>query len=160
MFHFRILFIFLLSASVRLHAQPSKLIHWAEMEKMLTDPSDSLTVINFWATWCKPCVAEIPHFEDARKIYKNKPVRFWYVSLDFKEDKAKKLDVFAKKKMAGAQVFLLDEINYNNWIDKVEPSWGGGIPVTLFLNNVKKFRKFVNSEMGAEQLNQIIQSNL
>lgn len=152
-------FLILLLASPGLHAQPAKVIKWPEMEKMLTDGSDSLTIINVWATWCKPCVAEIPHFEAARKAYKDKPVRFRYVSLDFAEDK-KKLNGFVQKRMAGAHVYLLDEINYNKWIDKLEPSWGGGIPVTLFLNNVKKYRKFVEAELGAAQLNEIIQSNL
>ena len=157
--HFLLIAPLLLFTSLESFSQNAKVIHWKEMEQMLTDPSDSLTVINFWATWCKPCVAEIPHFEEARKTYKDKPVRFWYVSLDFKDDK-KKLDGFVKKRMSGAQVFLLDETDYNKWIDKVEPSWQGGIPITLILNNVKKYRKFVNSEMSAAQLNQIIQSNL
>lgn len=155
----RCLLLFLLLPASSLSAQSAKVIKWGEMEKILSDPSDSLTVINLWATWCKPCVAELPHFEEARKTYKDKPVRFRYVSLDFKEDK-KKLDGFMQKRMAGAHVYLLDETDYNQWIDKVEPSWGGGIPITLFLNNVKKYRKFVEAELGAAQLNQIIQSNL
>jgi len=141
-------------------SQKSKLIKWAEMEKMLNDSSDSLTVINFWATWCKPCIKEIPHFETARKANTNMAIRFWYVSLDFEDQKKIKLDPFVKNRMHGAKVFLLDETNYDKWISKIDPGWSGGIPVTLFVNNSKKIHKFYNSELSESQLNEIISSLL
>jgi len=141
-------------------AQKPKTIKWAEMEKMLNDPSDSLTVINFWATWCKPCIKEIPHFETARKTKAGKPIRFWYVSLDFIDQKKARLDPFVKARMNGAKVFLLDETNYDKWISKIDPSWSGGIPVTLFVNNSKKIHKFYNSELSEAQLNEIISTHL
>ena len=140
--------------------QKAKVIHWAEMEKMLADPADSLTVINFWATWCKPCVAELPHFEKALSDFSNKPVRIWLVSLDFEEFAKTKVNPFLQRRGIKSKVFLLDETNYDAWLSKVEPTWSGAIPVTLLVNNSKKIRKFVNSEVSADQLNQLINSNL
>jgi thiol-disulfide isomerase/thioredoxin len=141
-------------------SQKPRIIKWPEMEKMLNDPSDSLTVINFWATWCKPCIKEIPHFEDIRKANSSKPIRFLYISLDFSDQKKTRLDPFVKTRMQGAKVFLLDETNYDKWISKIDPGWAGGIPVTLFVNNSKKIRKFYNSELSESQLNEIISTHL
>ena len=141
-------------------AQSPRLIHWPEMQAMLTDTTDSLTVINFWATWCKPCVQEIPYFEKARAAFAGKPIRFRYISLDFASDFKSRLLPFVAKRMSGAQVFLLDETDYNSWIDKVEPAWGGSIPITLILNNFKKIRKFSSGELTYEQLIQNISCSL
>ncbi len=127
---------------------------------MLSDTTDSLTVFNFWATWCKPCVKELPEFEKARAFFRNKPVRFRYISLDFANEKATRLDPFVRRKMAGSKVYLLDETDYNAWIEKLDPSWGGAIPVTLILNNAKKIRIFSPSELTYEQLIQKIGSSL
>jgi len=149
--------LFICSESI---AQKSKRIKWEEMEEMMGDSTDSLTVINFWATWCKPCLEELPFFERIRLKTKDKPVRFWYISLDFAEQQKTKLDPFIKARMPGAKVFLLDETNYDKWITKIDSSWQGSIPVTLVVNNSKKIRKFHNSELNEVQLNEIISSLL
>ncbi len=141
-------------------AQKSKVVKWKDLEALMAEGGDSLTIINFWATWCKPCVKEIPHFEKLRKLFRDKPVRFRYISLDFKDQKSSKLDPFVLKNMKGARVWLLDETNYDTWISKVDPTWEGTIPVTLLVNNSKKIRKFVASELDEAQLHQIIQSFL
>jgi thiol-disulfide isomerase/thioredoxin len=159
MIRFLFLPIFILISAFSI-GQTSKVIKWPEMEKLLSDPSDSLTIINFWATWCKPCVQEIPYFESARKQFKDKPVRFWFISLDFADQQKSKLDPFVKKRMPGSRVFLLDETNYDLWINKIDPGWDGAIPVTLFVNNSKKIRKFAGSELTESQLIQLISSNL
>ena len=165
MFRIRIFLFFIVVLSFSMlpsvsKAQSARIIHWPEMQAMLADTTDSLTVINFWATWCKPCVQELPYFEKARASFSGKPVRFRYISLDFAADFKSRLLPFISRKMPGAQVYLLDETDYNAWIDKVEPTWGGSIPVTLFINNPKKIRKFASSELGYEQLIQNISSSL
>lgn len=140
--------------------QKSITVKWESIQRLLDSPDDSLTVINFWATWCKPCVKELPHFEKLRKEWKDKPLRFRYISLDFKDEKTKRLDPFTSKNLKGAHVWLLDETDYNAWIDRVDPHWEGGIPATLFINNSKKIRKFVATELSGDNLRRIIQSCL
>jgi len=142
------------------YSQKGKIVHWKEMENLLADTTDSITVINFWATWCKPCVKEIPSFERARKFFVGKPVRFRYISLDFASDKKTRLDPFISKNLSGAMVWLLDETDYNAWIEKVDPTWGGSIPVTLIVNNAKKIRIFVSDELTYDQIVQKVQPYL
>lgn len=141
-------------------APATRLVKWPQMEALLSDPCDSLTVINFWATWCRPCVQELPHFEKARQAFTGRPVRFVFVSLDFAEEQKARLDPFVRRKLPGARVWLLDETSYNDWIDRVSPEWSGAIPATLFVNNSKKIRIFAPEMLSETALFRIIESKL
>ncbi len=56
-------------------------------EKVIRPANDTLYVVNFWATWCKPCVAELPYFEEAGEKYKSEKIKVLLVSLDFLREK-------------------------------------------------------------------------
>jgi hypothetical protein len=79
------------------------------------------------------------------------------VSLDFAEDQKGRLDPFVNKRMTGSKVWLLDETDYNAWINKVDPAWSGAIPATVFVNNAKKIRKFVDGSLEQGKLFEIIE---
>jgi thiol-disulfide isomerase/thioredoxin len=103
------------------------------LEAIEQDEDDqTLYVINFWATWCKPCVEELPHFLELHKDYQDQGVELILVSLDFEGDLEKKVIPFAKKRGIEAQIWMLTDYMRNmSWIDKVSPEWGGSIPATL-----------------------------
>ena len=101
----------------------------------LDKSNDSVYVINFWATWCKPCIEEMPFFESAIDRFKEDPVRVLFVSLDFKNQINSKLIPFLRERNWKSQVVVLDAPNANSWIDKVEPTWSGAIPATLIYKN-------------------------
>jgi len=90
--------------------------------------TDQTLVINFWATWCQPCVEELPYFE---RLARETDARIVMVSLDFKKDIATKLKNFVEERDLKLPVVALADGDYNSWIDRVDPSWGGAIPVTL-----------------------------
>ncbi|AMM51233.1 redoxin [Rufibacter sp. DG15C] len=122
-------------------------IKLAQLQKYLQSPADTTYIINLWATWCKPCVEEIPHFEALQKQYAGKPVKVLLVSLDFAKDLDKKVIPFVQKRQLQSTVLLLDEPDYNSWIDAFDPAWSGALPATLFLNNAKKQRFFVEKPL-------------
>jgi len=148
------LFVLLLVSQNRLFAQNASVIKWQEMENILTDSTDRLHVINFWATWCSPCVKELPFFEQLHQ--QNPNIKVTLVSLDFVKEYQKRLLGFLERKQIGAKVVLLDETDYNSWIDKVEPSWQGEIPFTLIFNHKKNIRRAVMGELSSEELQKII----
>lgn len=124
----------------------------------LEKQSDTLFVINFWATWCKPCVQEMPYFLEAEEKFGGEKFKLLLVSLDFKTDLESKLIPFLEKKSISSDVVLLDDLDYNSWIDKVSENWSGAIPATLFLNQEKGIYTFKEGEFEKEKLlNQISQ---
>jgi len=112
--------------------------------------NDTTYIVNFWATWCKPCVQELPAFDSLLTITKNSPTKIILVSLDFKEDIETKVNPFLVKKNINSQVVLLDEINGNDYINKISEKWSGAIPATL----IKNYRNtnFVESSVNLNEL--------
>ena len=97
--------------------------------------SDDTYVINFWATWCSPCVKELPHFEAVNKEYSDKNVKVILVSLDFPSQIESKLKPYLKKNKIKSNVILLDDSKMNKWVPRVSEKWDGGIPATLIVNS-------------------------
>lgn len=125
-------------------------------EKLRAKNNDTTYVVNFWATWCKPCVNELPYFEQLNETYKNQKVQVVLISLDFIKQYDSKLKPFVTKNKLQSLVVLLDEPNYNAWIDKVDASWGGAIPATVIFNNEKKYYRFFEHEFTFDELEHIV----
>jgi thiol-disulfide isomerase/thioredoxin len=129
-----------------------RLIDTKELTSFLANNSDTIYVVNFWATWCKPCVAELPSFVSAANQYKGQPVKIQLISLDFKSDIQKVKQLLGRAKYAPLNSWLMTNIDYDSWINLVSPEWGGAIPATLIFNNAKGKRKFIGNELTAEKL--------
>ena len=143
-----IIILFLLS-SVTAFSQV-KTVKLDALTSLLNNDADSVYVINFWATWCKPCIEELPYFEEATSAFSQKNVRIILVSLDFPSELDKVLLPFVKKKDFKSEVLLLDEQNPNEWIDKIEPEWTGSLPATIILRNRIKKRVFLEKQLEKE----------
>ena len=119
-------------------------------EIFLNKKDDKVYVINFWATWCAPCVKELPHFEKLNADFKNKNVEVILVSLDFPHLYEKKLIPFIEEKNLASKVIVLDDVDMNTWIPKVDESWTGSIPATIIYKNDKK--QFYERSFNFEEL--------
>lgn len=123
-----------------------------ELEKIMSESKGPL-VINFWATWCKPCVEEIPYFLEELKDHKKDSLRLILVSLDGDDQYPGALNKFVvKRKYEKAELFWLDETNADYFCPKVDPKWSGAIPATLFINNVTGYRRFVEEQVEHKAL--------
>lgn len=101
------------------------------LEPYLNKSTDSIYVVNFWATWCAPCVKEFPYFEQLQKEYKSEKLDVLMVSLDFPNQIDKSLYPFIKNRKTDLNVVLLDDPAQNVWIEKVDSTWSGALPATL-----------------------------
>lgn len=113
--------------------------------------SDSVLVINFWATFCKPCIEEIPYFESIVSRYKDKKVKLLLVSLDLKDEYPKNIKSFITKNKYSSQVVWLNETNADYFCPKVDKAWSGGIPATLLINPKTGYRKFFEDELKPDE---------
>lgn len=137
-------------------AQQAPAIKWPELAKrMQPGAADSTVVVNFWATWCKPCLEEMPYILAAHSRIEQAKVRFLLVSLDFKQDRERKLLPFLQKKQWPVPVVLLDESDYNAWIPRVSKDWEGNIPVTLILHGDGR-REFLGRELKPGELEHVL----
>ncbi len=121
-----------------------------------TSSKDTLYVINFWATWCAPCVAELPVFNQLKAMYADKPVKVLLVSLDFKEDIPVKVPTFLQRKRMTPEVVWLAETDPNKFIPKVDNSWQGSIPATLIVQPGKGFKRFIEGQVSERQVKRIV----
>jgi thiol-disulfide isomerase/thioredoxin len=120
------------------------------LEKLLNKKDGKIYVINFWATWCAPCVKELPHFEKINSKYLNSNVEVVLVSLDFPHMYESKLKPFVKEKNLKSKVVVLDDADMDTWIPKVDKTWSGSIPATIIYENNK--RKFFEKSFTFEEL--------
>ncbi len=125
-------------------------LNYKELEPLLNKKNDSIYVVNFWATWCRPCIKEIPAFEKINAEYKTKKVNVILVSLDFPEHLEKKLIPFVEKRNIKSEVVLFDDSDANSWIPKVNENWSGAIPATIIYSNSE--RKFYERSFTYEEL--------
>lgn len=129
-----------------------------DFEPLLEQKNDTLYVINFWATWCDPCVKELPDFQQVNQKFKNDRFKMILVSLDFEKQLESKVKPFVREKQIDAEVVLLTDTKQNQWIDKVDKQWSGSIPITVIYSS--DFYFFKEGSMDFEELNEIITKNI
>lgn len=152
---FTIISPFLLTVSFSLQAQDNIPVwRFDTLEKYLNRQTDTVYVINFWATWCGPCREELPDFEKIHQTHSLHKVKVLLVSLDFPNQLEKSLTTFVRNNRISAPVVLLNEPDANSWINKVDPVWTGSLPATLFYNGNN--RHFFERKLTYTDINQVI----
>ena len=128
-----------------------RVIKFEDLQKQINKVSDTTLVVHFWATWCKPCIEELPNYEKLSQEFVKKKVRFLMVSMDFTKDLKGKVEPFIEKNGIRSEVVLLDEPDYNAWIDEIDKDWSGTIPATLMINLTMRKRIFFEGQANMEK---------
>lgn len=147
---FKFFILVLFAFSVSGYSQNVKLLNIDQLNERIKNGKDSTYVVNFWATWCAPCIKELPHFEKLNAEHKAEKLAVLLVSVDFKSKLKSAVIPFVKRKNMKSEVFLLNESSPQEYIDRIDKSWSGSIPATLFIKGAK--RTFIESEFTYEQL--------
>jgi thiol-disulfide isomerase/thioredoxin len=116
-----------------------EVLNYDQLKPLLHIDNDTTYLVNFWATWCKPCVQELPYFLRLDSMYQDAPFKLVLVSLDFRKDYLKRLQPFVTERNLEQFVLILDDKRSNYWIDDINPSWSGAIPATLVYRGSQRF---------------------
>jgi thiol-disulfide isomerase/thioredoxin len=120
------------------------------LKPLINKTDDKVHVVNFWATWCAPCVKELPYFETINQNYKSEGVEVLLVSLDFPSKYDTNLKPFIKKRQLKSKVVAFDDKNQNRWIPAINEDWSGALPATIIYN--KERRQFYEKSFTLEEL--------
>lgn len=132
-------------------AQSVRKVKIPELESVIKQSQRPL-VINFWATYCKPCLEEMPGLVKAAEQYSKDSVQLILVSLDLEEDYPDKVNSFVKRFKVKGVLYWLDEYDADYFCPRVDSSWSGAIPASLFVNNKTGYRSFQERALTASQV--------
>jgi thiol-disulfide isomerase/thioredoxin len=151
----KLVFVFVLLAHAS-WAQRAEIIKLDKLKQIIERKSDNVVVINFWATWCAPCIKELPFFEKI-SAEKRPDVQIYLVSMDLDLDpNPEKVYRFIDRKKLLSTVLLLSEKDPNGWIDQIDPAWSGALPATLVINQKTGQLKFIGKELHEDELEKVI----
>ena len=139
-----------------IQAQQIKTVTPEWIDGIHASKNDTLYIINFWATWCKPCVEELPFFEQLADTCTNKKVKIYLVTTDMRKDIATRVTDFIKAKKLTQQVVFINELNADKWINKVSEEWSGAIPATLMIKGDIGYKHFKEGELTFEELQLLV----
>ena len=139
-------------------AQDIKTVRFEDIQHVFQKNDDTVRVVNFWATWCIPCVEEMPYFTKAEKKFSGNDVKFIYISLDFPRNLENKVIPFVKKYDMNGQLYLLDDPDANRWINKVDTRWSGALPATVVYR--KEQKTFREGGLTYKELDEYIKQKL
>ena len=127
-----------------------ELVTMDELANILNNTGDELIVSNFWATWCKPCVEEMPYFDKLQDEFKEDEARVIFVSIDDIKQ-AERVKTFVRQKQVRSQVMQVNEDNktLSAWFSKVQGGWEGDIPATLFVRTDGDIKTFYTGRFDA-----------
>ena len=147
---FFLLLVFTVTVSLSVKGQSIPSWKITKLQKYI-DNTDSILVVNFWATFCKPCIKELPYIQSISEKLKDKGVRILLVSLDLPEAYPVAINNFAKINRYKAPIVWLNETDADYFCPKIDQAWSGTIPTTLFINRKKGYRKLIQDQMDRER---------
>jgi peroxiredoxin len=115
------------------------------LKALMKNNSTKLMLLNVWATWCGPCVAEFPDLVTINRMYRDRDFEFVSVSADAPEKKEKVFD-FLKNQEASGKNYLFSQDNKYKLIEAIDPDWKGALPYTIL---VEPGGKIVYAKEGA-----------
>ena len=157
----RVIYFLFLFAALHLKSNAQKIDKWKITDvASLIEKSDSVLVINFWATFCVPCIEEIPDLIKYTTLHKKDKVKLYLVSLDLPEYYPNKINKFVAKKKFNANIAWLNETNADYFCPIISEDWSGAIPATLIVNKKKGYRQFYEKKLSAPEIQKAIEAAL
>jgi thiol-disulfide isomerase/thioredoxin len=151
----KVLVVFLLLVAFTANSQKAEVVKLDQLQSFIQAKTDHIKVINFWATWCAPCIKELPLFEKLGQDRSDVQVTLVSMDLDL-DPNPEKVHKFVARKKLQSKVLILDAKDPNSYIDQIDKNWSGALPATIIINSKTGQRKFVEKELHEGELEKLI----
>jgi thiol-disulfide isomerase/thioredoxin len=138
---------------------PLEEISLEEVQQLMKNDSENIVLINLWATWCAPCVKEMPELVEVYKKYQEKGYEFITISIDKMNKKNRAQEILTDKQAVNKNfIFNGDDLYY--FIGTIDDDWQGSLPFSVLLapGGEKLYR--VEGVVDIEKLEQLLSENL
>ncbi len=146
----KIFFILILISNISVSQEIVSINNVNDIANIKNENKGKVFAINFWASWCKPCVNEFPALVKLNKNYKDKNFNLIFISLDFKEEVETKLLPFLKSNDVDYISYYLDTNSPEEIMDYLDKKWDGGIPATFIFDKSGNLQNFILGERNYE----------
>ena len=127
----------------------------AALKALLKNDTDKVRLINVWATWCGPCVTEMPEFVEINRMYRRRDFEFITISAD-KPDKKDKAQELLKKMQASNKNYIYHSEDKYKLIEAIDPEWQGALPYTLLIEPGGKVAYRTQGSIVPQQMKKMI----
>lgn len=136
-------FIFTLSTLYAQNELKVENINKEKLEDLIQNRNGKALFLNFWATWCPPCVEEYPEIVKLAGEYKNNNIEFIGVSIDYPDEVESKIEPFLKKQNVNFKNYVNGFSKDEELINLISSKWSGAIPLTLIYNQNGKMEAYM-----------------
>ena len=143
-----------------MYSQVVRPINESRLDSLITNRNGKILVLNFWATWCGPCIEEFPDLVKISQQFKKQNVDFAAISVDDPDEIESDIAPFIKKLKAPFLVFVSDIGSQDTLINKIDKEWNGGIPATFIYDETGKRRGFLFGLQHYDQFKKAIEDVL
>lgn len=141
-------------------AQDVPVVGLKQLQDMYIKDNDTTYILNFWATWCVPCVEELPYIDQITEDYKDKKVKVILASMDGEKNIESRLVPYLEKNHLKSTVVLFSEPKPNSWIPVFSPDWSGAIPATIIRNGKLGKEEFYEKKFHEGELEEVLKEFL
>ena len=145
----------------KIEAEPVKLemVTVAELRKLRTNPTGKVLLINFWATWCGPCITEFPALQETWRMYRRRDFDLVTVAANYPDEKAGVIKTLQAQHASSTNLLFASEDTYAMQA-AFDAKWDGGVPFTMVIAPGGKVLYQVQGEVDLLAMRRAIQANL
>jgi thiol-disulfide isomerase/thioredoxin len=131
-----------------------------DLEALKESNKGKVVLVNFWATWCVPCVKEFPEIVQLYKDYKKKNFKVIFISVDFPDEIDSKVKPFLKKKNVDFVSYYSNFDDVSELINSFDTKWGGDIPATYIFSRTGKLTSVLQGKKEYSEFEEAIEKAL
>jgi thiol-disulfide isomerase/thioredoxin len=140
-----------------LAGQAPRLVNANEIKDLVYQQSGRVVLLNFWATWCPPCLVEFPEIVAFEKAYRARGLAVISVSGDSPKRVDSDLLPFLEKHPSDFPVYVMNTDDVEAFMHRIDPEWNGTLPATFFIDRKGDvaFKRF--AAMSREQMQRALE---